>query len=80
MDENLQRRALAIICEEVPYSRAALSSDRLYERLVSEGREFSYLELQNLLKDWIETGIVSGTVYISRVEITDVDGELCDEV
>jgi hypothetical protein len=79
MDEDMERRTLAIVCEEFLGSgERAVSSKKVYERLVSEAGDFPYSELQEFLTMFVDSGTLSGRINIGHVLITDVDPEVCE--
>jgi hypothetical protein len=81
MDENMERRTLQIICEELQISgRRDLSSNEVYERLVSEAGDFAYSELQAFLEEFVAGGTISGRANLGHVLITGVAPEVCDEL
>jgi hypothetical protein len=81
MDENMERRTLQIICEELLVSgEGDVSSSQVYERLVGEAGDFPYSELQAFLVEFVEAGTINGRANLGHILITDVDPELCDEL
>ena len=77
MDEQLKRRIVDAICEEWERTEGDLDSMALYDRLIAEGENFPLSEMEELMYELVAKNLISGTVHLGDVRITDIAPDLC---
>jgi hypothetical protein len=79
MDEWLRRRIVDAICEEWERTEGDLDSIAVYDRLIGEGENFPLSEMEELMYELAARDLISGTIHLGDVRITDIGPDLCSE-
>jgi hypothetical protein len=79
MDERLRRRIVDAICEEWERMEGDLDSMAVYDRLIGEGEFFPLSEMEELMYELVARDLISGTIHLGDVRITDIGPDLCSE-
>jgi hypothetical protein len=77
MDEQLKRRIVDAICEEWERTEGELDSMAVYDRLIGEGENFPLSEMEELMYELVAKNLISGTIHLGDVRITDIAPHLC---
>ena len=77
MDEQLKRRIVDGICEEWERTEGDLDCMAVYDRLIGEGENFPLSEMEELMYELVARALISGTVHLGDVRITDIAPDLC---
>ncbi len=77
MDERLKRRIVDAICEEWERAEGDLDSMAVYDRLIGEGENFPLSEMEELVYELVARDLISGTIHLGDVRITDIGPDLC---
>jgi hypothetical protein len=70
MDERLRRRIV---------DAGDLDSMAVYDRLIGEGENFPLSEMEELMYELVARDLLSGTIHLGDVRITDIGPDLCSE-
>jgi hypothetical protein len=79
MDERLRRRIVDAICAEWERTEGDLDSMAVYDRLIGEGENFPLSEMEELMYELVARDLISGTIDLGDVRITDIGPDLCSE-
>ena len=77
MDDRLKRRIVDTVCEERERTEGDLDSMVVYDRLIGEGESFPFSEMEELMYELVARDLISGTVHLGDVRITDIGPDLC---
>ena len=51
----------------------------VYDRLIGEGENFPLSEMEELMYELVARDLISGTIHLGDVRITDIGPDLCSE-